>query len=77
MIQSLLRSMELLDVLAAENRSFSIAELAEAMDLPPSTIHRILQTFSEKRYVIRDERSHTYRLGPALIPLGKAAVFLS
>ena len=65
--------MELLDVLAAENRSFSIAELAEAMDLPPSTIHRILQTFSEKRYVIRDERSHTYRLGPALIPLGKAA----
>lgn len=73
MIQSLLRSLELLDVLKERNRSFSIAELAEAMNLPPSTIHRILQTFCEKRYVIRDERSHTYRLGPALIPLGKAA----
>ena len=73
MIQSLLRSMELLEVLKEKNRNFSIAELAEAMDLPPSTVHRILQTFCEKKYVIRDDRSHTYRLGPALIPLGKAA----
>ena len=73
MIQSLLRSMELLEVLKEKNRSFSIAELADAINLPPSTVHRILQTFCEKKYVIRDERSHTYRLGPALIPLGKAA----
>lgn len=73
MIQSLTRSMELLEVLREKNSSFSIAELAESMDLPPSTVHRILQTFCEKKYVIRDERSHTYRLGPALIPLGKAA----
>ena len=70
MIQSLLRSMELLEVLKEKNRNFSIAELAEAMDLPPSTVHRILQTFCEKKYVIRDDRSHTYRLGPALIPPG-------
>lgn len=73
MIQSLLRSMELLEVLKEQNRNFSIAELSESMNLPPSTIHRILQTFCEKKYVIRDDRSHTYRLGPALIPLGKAA----
>ena len=73
MIQSLLRAMELLEVLKEKNQSFTIAELAEAMNLPPSTVHRILQTFCEKKYVIRDERSHTYRLGPALIPLGKAA----
>ena len=65
--------MELLEVLKEKNRNFSIAELAEAMELPPSTVHRILQTFCEKKYVIRDDRSHTYRLGPALIPLGKAA----
>lgn len=71
MIQSLLRSIEILEVLKERNRSYSIAELAEAIDLPPSTVHRILQTFCEKKYVIRDERSHTYRLGPALSPLGK------
>ena len=77
MIQSLLRSMELLEVLKEKNRNFSIAELAEAMDLPPSTVHRILQTFCEKKYVIRDDRSHTYRLGPALLwekPLQEGSV---
>ncbi len=73
MIQSLLRSMELLEVLKERNHSYTIAELADAMKLPPSTVHRILQTFCERKYVVRDERSHTYRLGPALIPLGKAA----
>ena len=73
MIQSLLRSMELLEVLKEKNRSYTIAELADKMNLPPSTVHRILQTFCEKKYVLRDDRSHTYRLGPSLIPLGKAA----
>lgn len=72
MIQSLLRSIELLEILKAR-RSFTIAELAESVGLPPSTVHRILQTFCEKKFVVRDERSHTYRLGPALISLGKAA----
>lgn len=73
MIQSLLRSMELLEVLKEKNRSYTIAELADKMNLPSSTVHRILQTFCEKKYVLRDDRSHTYRLGPSLIPLGKAA----
>lgn len=55
------------------SHNFTIAELSEAMQLPPSTIHRILQTFCEKRFIIRDERTHTYKLGPALISLGRAA----
>ena len=63
MIQSLLRSIEILEVLKERNRSYSIAELAEAIDLPPSTVHRILQTFCEKKYVIRDERSHMLYFG--------------
>ena len=73
MIQSLLRSMELLELLKETNHKYSIAELSEATGLPPSTIHRILQTFCEKKYVIRDEHAHTYQLGPALISLGRAA----
>ena len=67
MIQSLLRAMELLELLKEANHKYSIAELSESTGLPPSTIHRILQTFCEKKYVIRDEHAHTYQLGPALI----------
>lgn len=73
MIQSLLRSMELLELLKGTTHKYSIAELSEETGLPPSTIHRILQTFCEKKYVIRDEHAHTYQLGPALISLGRAA----
>lgn len=73
MIQSLLRSMELLEFLKETPHKCSIAELSEATGLPPSTVHRILQTLCEKKYVIRDEYSHTYQLGPALISLGRAA----
>ena len=49
MIQSLLRSMELLEVLKEKNRSYTIAELSDQVNLPPSTIHRILKTFCEKK----------------------------
>lgn len=65
--------MELLELLKETTHKYSIAELSEATDLPPSTIHRILQTFCEKKYVMRDEHAHTYQLGPALISLGRAA----
>lgn len=73
MIQSLQRSMELLEAMAFPDRSYSVAQLAETLSLPPSTIHRILKTFCELNYVTKDESSHLYKLGPALIPLGKAA----
>lgn len=73
MIQSLLRSLDLLEVLKESDHKITIAELSERLELPPSTIHRILQTFCEKKYVIRDELTHTYCLGPALISLGRAA----
>ena len=52
MIQSLLRAMELLELLKEANHKYSIAELSESTGLPPSTIHRNLQTFCEKKYVL-------------------------
>ena len=73
MVQSLMRAIELLEALKVPERWFSLAELAEQVQLPPSTIHRILQTFCEKMYVVRDDKTHLYRLGPALISLGMAA----
>ena len=73
MIQSLLRSMEILEILKENSHKYSIAELAERTSLPPSTVHRILQTFCDMNYVLRDDSAHTYELGPALISLGRAA----
>lgn len=73
MVQSLKRAMELLEILREFDKSCSLSELAEKTALPPSTVHRILQTFVKNNYVSHDPTTHLYRLGPALIPLGKAA----
>lgn len=73
MVQSLMRAMELLEILRELDKSCSLSELAEKTTLPPSTVHRILQTFGKENYVFHDPITHLYRLGPALIPLGKAA----
>ncbi|MDR3260183.1 MAG: IclR family transcriptional regulator [Fusobacteriaceae bacterium] len=73
MIQSLIRAMELLEALNGPETSYSIAYLSNTLNLPPSTIHRLLQTLCLSKYVVKDEKSHDYKLGPALIPLGITA----
>ena len=73
MIQSLLRSMEILEILSRECRAYSLAEISQAAGLPPSTVHRVLQTFGEGGYVVRDGNTHLYKLGPSLVSLGVAA----
>ena len=73
MVQSLIRAMEVLEHLRKADKSCSLAELSQMSGLPSSTVHRILQTFCSANYVSRDPKTHLYRLGTALIPLGMAA----
>ena len=70
MIQSLVKAANVLDILKSENRELTIAEISEFLNIPPSTAHRILSTLIGVGYVSKDERTHLYGLGPALIPLG-------
>lgn len=72
MIQSLLKTIEILEILKV-NKSCTIAKIVEEQGLPPSTVHRILKTLCSKKYVVKDGNSHYYMLGPALISLGTAA----
>ena len=73
MIQSLLRALDLLEALKGPQKAFSVVELSESLDLPPSSIHRILQTLCAKDFVVKNDQTHLYQLGPALISLGTAA----
>lgn len=73
MIQSIVRATEILEILSKSNKKYSLAQIREYTNLPSSTIHRILQTLCNKNYVVKDEETHLYYLGPALIPLGMKA----
>lgn len=61
--------LELLMFLAGDPRSYGVNELAQALELPPSHVHRLLQTLVAKRYVIRDGRRR-YAIGVGALRLG-------
>lgn len=73
MIQSLKKAASMLEFMKISNKEFTIAEISEAISIPPSTTHRILNTLIECDLVSKDERTHLYKLGPGLISLGMAA----
>ncbi|KXO90070.1 ArsR family transcriptional regulator [Tsukamurella pulmonis] len=56
-----------------ERERFGISELARRVGLSKPTCLGIVATLVESGYLLRDDRDKTYRLGPALIPLGRAA----
>ncbi|WP_036730412.1 MULTISPECIES: IclR family transcriptional regulator [Peptoniphilus] len=73
MIQSLMKAANILEFMKIQNKDYTIAEISEAINMPPSTTHRILNTLIKCEFVSKDDRTHLYKLGPGLISLGMAA----
>ncbi|CUR58421.1 Transcriptional regulator (fragment) [metagenome] len=71
-VQSVHRALDLVEVVARNGGSMSISEIASAIDLPLTTIHRLVRTLVERGYMaqLSDRR---YSLGRGLVPLGAAA----
>ncbi|QGH36490.1 helix-turn-helix domain-containing protein [Gracilibacillus salitolerans] len=62
-VQSVERTLSILEILAAYPEGLSIAKLSKDLELAKSTVHRLLSTLSAKGYVQQDEQSGHYRLG--------------
>lgn len=68
------RVITILDFLAEHpDDRFGLSELARRLGLSKPTCLGILTTLTESRYLVRDARDKTYRLGPKLISLGHTA----
>ena len=65
--------MVILEAMSRYERDVSLAVLAEGVGFPKSTLVRLLQTMRHHGIVQQDPRTRRYRLGTALIHLGKAA----
>jgi DNA-binding IclR family transcriptional regulator len=69
------RATRLLNYLAARRaESFTVSELARALKLNRATCQAVLMALEDAGFVRRDQRTKAYGLGPALIPLGEAAL---
>lgn len=71
-VQSVDRTIELLELLADAGGQATLSELAADTELPLPTIHRLMRTLLSHGYV-RQLPSREYALGPRLIRLGESA----
>jgi IclR family pca regulon transcriptional regulator len=69
-VNSLARGLSLLESFDAANPIMGIAELARKTRLPKSTVHRLIQTLCALGYVIPDDATNKYMLGPKVLDLG-------
>ncbi|MDT7710043.1 MAG: hypothetical protein QOG20_5650 [Pseudonocardiales bacterium] len=69
MIQAVDRALRVLAVLQG-GRRMSLGEIANRLDLAPSTVHGIIRTLLAHGMVAQERDSQRYRLGPATLRLG-------
>ncbi len=71
--QSVERAIAVLECFAGSERSLGLTEIARAVELTPSTVHRLLRALIAAGYVEQDTTEH-YRLGVGIAVLGQRAL---
>lgn len=72
--QTVDRALTVLSCFSLERPELSLTEIAQILELHPSTVHRLLKTMEAGGYVERDPRSGDYRLGLQIIELAGIAL---
>lgn len=72
-VRSVERAVELLQVFSFERTSLSLAQICSMVDLPKTTIFRLLSTLEGAKLLTTDAETGQYHLGYELIKLGAIA----
>lgn len=73
-VPSLVRALQIFELLAVEVEPLGISEISARLDLPKNSVFRILTTLADYGYVHREPEQKTYILSRKLLVLGYAAV---
>ncbi|ASN53649.1 MULTISPECIES: IclR family transcriptional regulator [Sinomonas] len=68
---AVVRSLDILELFLEARHGLTAPEVAQRTGLPRTTVHELLTTLVERRYLRRDERA-TYHLGLSVFRLGNA-----
>lgn len=71
-IPNLKNACHILQLIADSNQPLTMSHIADTLELPRSTVFRILSTLSQEGWLIRKDK--TYCIGGALIGLGRKAI---
>ena len=72
-VRALAKGLSILGLFDAENREWTLDEIAARAGLPRMTAYRMIRTMESARYLVRDPITNRYHLGPALL----ATMYLS
>jgi len=72
-VRALAKGLSILGLFDAENREWTLDEIAARTGLPRMTAYRMIRTMESARYLVRDPVTNRYHLGPALL----ATMYLS
>jgi len=71
-IQVIARAASILRVLREDRSGMSLGQIAAKIDLPRSTVQRIVNALQAEGFVVRSKQSGSFRLGPAIASLSEA-----
>jgi IclR family acetate operon transcriptional repressor len=69
-VQSLTRGLSILEALARAEAGLSLTDIAQRVDLPPSTTHRLLSTLEKMGYVYQSEELGHWYVGLQAFTVG-------
>lgn len=69
LIQSVLRGLDILGVVAQRPEGLRLSEVADQLGLKAPTAHKLIRTLVSRGFVERSRRPIRYRLGPAMLEL--------
>lgn len=73
---TLLKSFDILDCFASDRQEIGIKEIANQIDMPQSSVYRIVQTLEFTGALFQNKETKKYRLGPKFISLGNKRGYL-
>ena len=73
-VQSVERALAILKAFSAGEPELSVAQLSRRLNLPKSTVSRLLSTLEANGFVVQDAETGRFRLGAELIALVNSAV---
>jgi IclR family transcriptional regulator, KDG regulon repressor len=66
LVKSASRVVDILELLAESNNGLTLSELCMALQIPPSSMHALVNTLMLRGYLLRDPASQRFLLGPKL-----------
>lgn len=70
LVPALIRGLDILTLLSSDRQALNLSEVAAALGVTRSSAYRLLYTLGALGYVVLDNGTKSYRLGPQVLSLG-------